>query len=106
MAVSKTDVFRVLKAVPLFAALTDGEIASLAARTAVRSYASGELLFSEGDPCAGLFLIAAGRIRIYKGSASGREQVLAVEGPGGSIAELPVFDGEAYPASAAALEPS
>jgi CRP/FNR family transcriptional regulator len=106
MAVSKTDVFRVLQAVPLFAALTDAEIQSLAARTAVRSYANGELLFSEGDPCAGLFLIASGRIRIYKGSASGREQVLAVEGPGGSIAELPVFDGEAYPASAAALEPS
>lgn len=106
MATSKLAVSSILKGTPLFAALTDAELEALAARTAVRSYASGELLFSEGDPCAGLFLIASGRIRIYKGSASGREQVLTVEGPGGSIAELPVFDGEAYPASAAALETS
>jgi CRP/FNR family transcriptional regulator len=106
MATSKFAVSSILKGTPLFAALTDAELEALAARTAVRSYASGELLFSEGDPCAGLFLIASGRIRIYKGSASGREQVLTVEGPGGSIAELPVFDGEAYPASAAALETS
>ncbi|HTS57682.1 MAG TPA: Crp/Fnr family transcriptional regulator, partial [Terriglobales bacterium] len=46
----------------------------------------------------------AGRIRIFKLSPSGREQVLAVEGPGSSFAELPVFDGGVYPASASALE--
>src|SRR5262249_59615826 len=37
-------------------------------------------------------------------SASGREQILAVEGPGSSFAELPVFDGGDYPAAASALE--
>lgn len=94
----------VLKAIPLFAALTDSELDSLSARTAVRSYAPGELLFSEGEPCAGLYLIASGRVRIFKVSPSGREQVLAVEGPGHSIAELPVFDGGNYPASASAVE--
>jgi CRP/FNR family transcriptional regulator, cyclic AMP receptor protein len=93
-----------LKRAPMFAALTDTETQALAARTVVRSYSPGELLFSEGDPCAGLYLIASGRVRIYKASPSGREQVLAVEGPGASIAELPVFDGGNYPASATALE--
>jgi CRP/FNR family transcriptional regulator len=106
MAGVKPNVSAILKAAPLFTALTDTEIKSLAARTDVRAYAPGELLFSEGDPCAGLYLIAAGRVRIYKASPSGREQVLAVEGPGASIAELPVFDGGNYPASAAALEPA
>jgi CRP-like cAMP-binding protein len=51
-----------------------------------------------------LFLVASGKIRIFKLSASGREQVLAVEGPGSSFAELPVFDGGNYPAAASALE--
>ena len=41
---------------------------------------------------------------IFKLSAAGREQVLAVEGPGSSFAELPAFDGDNYPASASALE--
>ena len=49
-------------------------------------------------------IISRGRVRIFKTSASGREQVLAVERPGGLIAEIPVFDGGPYPASAAAIE--
>jgi CRP/FNR family cyclic AMP-dependent transcriptional regulator len=104
MALTKPAVFDVLKATPLFAALTDAEIEFLSARTGMRSYSSEELLFSEGEPCAGLYLIVSGRVRIYKASPNGREHVLTVEGPGGSIAELPVFDGGNYPASAAAVE--
>ena len=45
-------------------------------------------------------------MRIFKSSSGGREQVLSVDGPGSSIAELPVFDGGNYPASAAAVEES
>jgi CRP-like cAMP-binding protein len=66
----------------------------------------GEILFHEGDSCRGLFLVARGKIRIFKVSANGREQVLAIEGPGSSFAELPVFDGGNYPASASAFEDS
>ena len=84
--------FRVLKAAPLFAALSDAEVEYLTARTEVRSYAPDEMLFTEGEPCTGLHLVASGRVRIFKSSANGREQVLAVDGPGSSVAELPVFD--------------
>jgi CRP/FNR family transcriptional regulator, cyclic AMP receptor protein len=56
--------------------------------------------FSEGDACAGLYVVQAGNVRIFKTSAGGREQVLTIDGPGTSIAELPVFDGGDYPASA------
>ena len=75
---------------------------SLVARALPRHFGQGEVIFAEGDPCEGLYVIESGTVRIFKTSASGREQVLAVEGPGGSIAELPVFDGGAYPASAVA----
>ncbi|HXZ11927.1 MAG TPA: Crp/Fnr family transcriptional regulator [Candidatus Sulfotelmatobacter sp.] len=93
-----------LRKTPLFASLTRQEIEALAARVSHRRFERGALLFSEGDACAGLFLVASGKIRIFKLSAEGREQVLAVEGPGSSFAELPVFDGGNYPASASALE--
>ena len=53
-------------------------------------FVSGELLFSEGEPCNGLHIIARGKIRIFKTSVNGREQVLAVNGPGETVAELPV----------------
>jgi CRP/FNR family transcriptional regulator len=67
-------------------------------------FSEGELLFSEGEPCNGLHIIALGKVRIFKTSMSGREQVLAVNVPGESIAEIPVFDGGPYPASAVAIE--
>ena len=97
---------QVLQAAPLFAGLDDADLNSLAARSGIRGYPAGELLFSEGDPCLGLFIVVAGRVRIFKTSVNGREQVLAIEGAGATVAELPVFDGGSYPASASAQEKS
>src|SRR5215475_14369836 len=94
----------VLRKTPLFANLTAAEMQALAARATRKQFQKDEQLFAEGDPCTGLYLVAAGKIRIFKLSASGREQILAVEGPGSSFAELPVFDGGDYPAAASALE--
>ncbi len=94
----------ILKATPLFAALDEPEVNSLACRCAMRTYSSGEMLFAEGEPCQGLYIVVSGRVRVFKTSIHGREQVLTVEGPGASVAELPVFDGGDYPASGAALE--
>jgi len=95
-----------LGAVSLFSGLSADELRLLAARAIRKRYAEGDLLFQEGEPCRGLHIIAKGKLRIFKSSASGREQVLAVEGPGGSVAELPVFDGGNYPASVSAVENS
>ncbi|MGA8873355.1 MAG: Crp/Fnr family transcriptional regulator [Candidatus Acidiferrales bacterium] len=94
----------VLRKTQLFTRLTESEMRTLCARVSKRHFGRGETLFSEGDQCHGLFVVAVGRIRIFKLSPFGREQVLAVEGPGSSFAELPVFDGGVYPASASALE--
>lgn len=94
----------VLRKTQLFARLTESEMYTLCACVTKRHFGRGEALFSEGDQGHGLFVVATGRIRIFKLSPSGREQVLAVEGPGSSFAELPVFDGGVYPASASALE--
>lgn len=92
-----------LRQVQMFSGLTEQEFSFLTARVLERRFSPGELIFSEGEPCAGFFVIQSGNVRIFKSSASGREQVLSIDGPGGSIAELPVFDGGSYPASAEAL---
>jgi CRP/FNR family transcriptional regulator len=94
----------VLEKTALLSDLSPAELDLLAGRTVRKRFSPGELLFAEGEPCHGLQIIARGRVRIFKTSASGREQVLAVNVPGESVAELPVFDGGAYPASAAAIE--
>src|SRR6516162_6393760 len=97
---------KVLRKAPLFARLSDDEMAALRRRVSSKKYGRGETLFNEGDECRGLFVVGRGKIRIFKVSASGREQMLSIEGPGSSFAELPVFDGGNYPASASASEES
>lgn len=51
-----------------------------------------------------MHIIANGKVRIFKTSLGGREQVLVVNVAGECVAELPVFDGGAFPASAVAIE--
>lgn len=94
----------VLRKAPLFASLSEEELQALRSRVTSKHYDRGEALFCEGDACRGLYIVAKGKIRIFKLSSSGREQILSIEGPGSSFAELPVFDGGNYPASASASE--
>jgi CRP/FNR family transcriptional regulator len=104
VAETKVDHALTLARVQIFSGLTDSEVAFLAQRAVPRRFSAGDTVFSEGEPCAGLYVVESGHVRIFKSSASGREQVLSIEGPGSSVAELPVFDGGNYPASVSAVD--
>ncbi len=93
-----------LKQIPLFTALSPADIKALADRTTRKKLVKGEMLFTEGEPAHGLYMVEQGSIKIFKVASSGREQVLHVERAANSVAEIPLFDGGPYPASAAALE--
>ncbi len=103
---SPSSVVVLLRQIPLFADLSEAATSGLAERCVSRSVGAGHVLFSTGEPCRGLYMVEAGRVRIYRTNAEGREQVLHVEGPGRTVAELPLFDGGPYPASAVTLEHS
>ncbi|MGA7157823.1 MAG: Crp/Fnr family transcriptional regulator [Acidobacteriaceae bacterium] len=102
--VDRMDLTAVLRQTALLSSQTPEQIRTLAARTTRRLFRAGEVLFSEGEPCHGLHIIARGKVRVFKTSLGGREQVLAMNGAGESLAELPVFDGGAYAVSAIAVE--
>ena len=104
MAKTRADHTQTLAQVQIFAGLTDAELGYLVERVVPRRYAPGEMVFGEGEPCTGLYVVERGHIRVFKTSAAGREQVLTIDGPGSSVAEIPVFDGGLYPASGAAVD--
>ncbi len=104
VAETRADYGRTLAKVAIFSGLTDSELQFLAERVVPRQFNPGEIVFCEGEPCAGLYVVERGNIRIFKSSPGGREQVLSIDGPGSSVAELPVFDGGNYPASGAAVD--
>lgn len=93
-----------LSKVAIFSGLTEAELSFLAQRTVPRRFSAGETVFGEAEACSGLYVVESGHVRIFKSSAGGREQVLSIEGPGSSVAELPVFDGGNYPASVSAID--
>ncbi|MFZ1919683.1 MAG: Crp/Fnr family transcriptional regulator [Terriglobales bacterium] len=102
----KSSAAKTLAQVKLFTGLSETELAFLAQRAVTRKFSAGEIVFSEADACTGMYVVESGHVRIFKTSPGGREQVLSIEGPGGSVAELPVFDGGNYPASVSAVENS
>jgi len=103
-SISETPLVALLRRIPLFAELHDDALLQLARRCIARSFAAGHVLFTAGEECRGLYMIETGRVRIYRTDPTGREQVLHVEGPGRTVAELPLFDGGPYPASAITIE--
>jgi CRP-like cAMP-binding protein len=100
------DTRSLLRAVPYFRALDEDALDAAGREVVERRYAAGELIFLEGEPCAGLHLVAEGLCKVYRLSGEGREQVLATLGPGDSCNEVPVVDGGPNPASLAAVEDS
>jgi CRP/FNR family transcriptional regulator len=94
---------RLLRKVPFFAQLEEEELGPILAHLQERQISKNETIFREGTPGEYLFMIRSGNVKIYKLSEEGKEQILAVFGPGDFFAELPLLDGGKYPASAEAL---
>ncbi|MFN2565234.1 MAG: Crp/Fnr family transcriptional regulator [Gemmatimonadaceae bacterium] len=94
-----------LRHIPLFAGISDTARRELAARTIVRAYQTDERLFDAGAHARGLYVVVRGRVRVLRHGA-GRRHVLHEEGPGGTLGEVPLFEGGGYPATAVAAEPT
>lgn len=88
----------------LFGDLDEPYLERLSNLAVRKYYGKGEILFREGTKALGMFLIIRGTVKVYKTSWEGKEQVLHFFGPYELFAEVPVFHGKDYPASAEALE--
>ncbi|MFN8078956.1 MAG: Crp/Fnr family transcriptional regulator [Kineosporiaceae bacterium] len=82
----------VVRQAPLFAALDDEAAAALKATMTTREVGRGEVLFTEGDPGDRLYIIVDGKIKLGRASGDGRENLLAILGPGEMFGELSLFD--------------
>ena len=91
-----------VEAAPLFAGLNAAALRTLRARSIERSYVAGETLFIAGAPSRGLFVILEGSVRVVR-SREGRQHVIHLEGPGGTLGEVPLYVGGGYPATAVAV---
>lgn len=94
-----------LRQVPYFCDLQPEELALVERYMHRRVLTAGQLILLEGTPAEGLYLVCAGRVRVFRSSAEGREQVLFVAGPGTTFNDVAAFDGGTNLANAQAMDP-
>jgi CRP/FNR family cyclic AMP-dependent transcriptional regulator len=81
-----------LRQAPLFRELDEEAAVALRASLTETRLRRGEVLFREGDSGDNLFIVTEGKVKLGKTSSDGRENLLAVLGPGQMFGELSLFD--------------
>jgi CRP/FNR family transcriptional regulator len=95
-----------IASVPLFEGLPKDQQQDIAAIALDRKFTRGQTVFAEGQPADGFYVVLSGRVKIFKLSSEGKEQILHLFGPGEPFGEVPVFEGRHFPAHAVTLEDS
>ena len=94
-----------LRRVPLFSALNEHQLDTLAAGSARRSYPKGRTIVSEGEPSQSLYILLAGRAKVQRSDSEGKEVIITVLGSGEFIGEMSLIDDAPRSASVITLEP-
>ncbi|NJC95219.1 MAG: hypothetical protein C3F07_06935 [Anaerolineales bacterium] len=102
--VSKSEKLRTLSENPYFDELSDDILKEISIHTELREYRRGDVLFWEGDVCAGLHIIESGSVKLYRISPQGRQYIIAILTEGATCNEVPAFDGGTNPVNVEALE--
>ena len=90
----------------LFKGLPEDQLEKLVRISEERFYGRGDMIFSEGDEGNGFYVVLAGKVKVFKLSFDGKEQILHIFGPGNPLGEVPVFAGQSFPANAQAMAAS
>jgi len=98
------DILNFITTIPLFQNLEEKNYQDLSGIIRTRKFKKGEIIFSEYDSADGFYVVVLGRVKIFKSSPEGKEQILHIFGPGDPFGEIAVFTGNNFPASAQTLE--
>lgn len=100
---SEPQLLDILRTVPYFEGAAAASLRALAEQVRRFQAEPDETLFLEGEPAAGLWVIAQGSVKIYKINLEGDEHILHLLGGGNTFNEIASLDGGPNPANAAAL---
>jgi CRP-like cAMP-binding protein len=92
-----------LKRCPLFAGLKEEDLKRIRAIASLRQIGKKEILFSDGEEARGFYVILSGKVKLYKVSPEGKEQILHIVSAPDAFAEAALFLEGSYPAFGEAL---
>jgi CRP-like cAMP-binding protein len=88
----------------LFASLGDDEIAAIVNLAQSVNYPARKVIFREGEPGDHLLIVLNGRVKVSLTSPEGKEAILSFMGPGETLGEVALLDGDARSATVTAME--
>ena len=100
------NILNIISAIPLFNGLPDDQLNGIRRIAVEKQYNKGQTIFSEEDETKGLFVVVEGRVKVYKVSSEGKEQILHIIEAGQSFGEVTIFTGQQMPANAQTLAKS
>ncbi|MEA1970836.1 MAG: Crp/Fnr family transcriptional regulator [Thermodesulfobacteriota bacterium] len=100
------DTLEFLSSVPLARGLSKEQLKTLASFTRKKKYRAKQLIIAENDKIREFYMIARGRVKMFKNSIDGREQTLHLFGPGELFGMCATSSDFIFPANAMALEQS
>lgn len=92
--------------IPLFHGLQSRQLEEITDVMVDQTFGKGQNIFSEGEEATGFYVVTSGKVKIFKLSAEGKEQILHFALPGESFGEVPMFAGGRFPAHAETIEKS
>jgi CRP/FNR family transcriptional regulator len=92
----------VIAGAQFFQGLPPDLVRRLASIAQIKKFGQDQVIFYEGEAGLGFYLLAEGRVKIFKSSPDGKEQILHLFGPGEPFGEVAIFAGQGYPAQAQA----
>jgi len=95
-----------LRRCPLFAGLKEDDLKRIRAIASLRQIEKKEVLFSDGEEAKGFYVILSGKVKLFKVSPEGKEQILHIVSAPDAFAEAALFLEGTYPAFAEAMTDS
>lgn len=91
--------------VPIFNHLTESEMNEIVKQTHSVAHKRGQTIYRAGDESEGLYIVHKGRVKVYRLSETGKEQLVRILQPGDFTGELSLFTQFIHDAYAEAMEP-
>ena len=95
-----------LRNIPLFANLSDTELAQISAEASLKQFPKNKVILSDGEKSDSLYAIVAGKVKVLISDEDGKEIILAILGPGEFFGEMSVIDSQPRSATVITMESS
>ena len=102
--IARQRVVSTVRTLPMFAGCTPQDMAEVASFSVLRHIPRGQSLFSQHEPCVGLYHLIEGLVKLARYGARGGEQIIDIAGPGRMLGLTALLAGGGYPFDAVAVD--